>query len=106
MARRYTKLPFPGRADPCKGTGERITDALCAAPVCGRLSCPITLWGNRRIIIEDAREIMHIDENMISVGCTSGSVSITGNRLILCSAAEDCVIVTGEIGSVEFENEN
>ena len=106
MARRYTKTPLPKRAGQNKGAGERLTDALGIAPVCSRLSCPITLWGNRRIVIEDVREIMHIDENMISVGSGKGSVSITGSRLTLCSVTEDCAVVTGEITSVEFDSES
>jgi len=63
----------------------------------------VTVIGNRRVLIENHREIEQYSEEYIRLGAQSGALSVYGSRIRIRVLGKNKLALEGEIRSMEWE---
>lgn len=63
----------------------------------------ITLYGRRRLLIENHKGILNYGEDIIEVDCGGMKTVIRGNDLSLGAMDKNDMLVTGRVLSIELE---
>ena len=62
----------------------------------------MTLIGNSSLLVENCKGIVEFENEKIRLNTAKGLVKIQGEHLIIKEITSEGIIVTGEIGSLEF----
>ena len=63
----------------------------------------IAVVGQSRAMVENHRGVMAFGPQCVRVRTAQGSVSIRGEKLVICELRRDGLIVTGRIASIDWE---
>ena len=64
--------------------------------------CHIELEGNRELIIDGCKGILEYDDSKVRICTDTVTVSVTGDGLGINAYAEDQIVISGKIMSVDF----
>ena len=66
-------------------------------------STSVTVSEDKRVFLENYKEIIGFDDTLISIKIPSGKLTVTGAALALKAMADRKMVIDGKIRSIEWE---
>lgn len=98
------KIRFRHRLlDRARGLERAVTDFL-ELPADAALDLPrLTLWGNKRLVLENHRGVSEYLPELVRLKLTNGELEVRGTGLLLREIKADVIALEGRIISLRYD---
>ena len=85
-----------------QGVNCRVEAALALPAGTLSDSMRMELIGNRRMVVEGVKRVLHYDEDSLVFRTVDGDIRIYGRRLCVVCLSKDHTVITGTLSAVEY----